>query len=138
VSMESERDADGGRRAYDAQSPLIELMEQRILRAFDQQLRETRHMLREELASLAVQVRENTLKSTEEHGQVKVQLAELRTEITELRPLKQTVAELKSSDDADHARDNATHELRRTLWKASAVLAGLILTAAGLILASLH
>lgn len=130
-------DTHGGRREYDPQSPLIELMEQRILRAFDIQLRETRHMLRDELASLAAQVASNTLKATEEHGEVRLKIAEMRADLNELRPLKQTVAELQTTDSADHARDEATHDLTRSLWKAAAVISGLIVSATGVLVAVL-
>jgi DNA-binding transcriptional MerR regulator len=130
-------DLGGGRRDYDPQSPLIELMEARILRVFENQLKETRHMLRDELASLAAQVATNTLKSTEEHGQVQLKLAEMRADLNELRPLKQTVAELKTHDSAEHARDEATHDLTRSLWRAAAVISGLIVSATGVLVAVL-
>jgi DNA-binding transcriptional MerR regulator len=123
----------GGRRDYDPQSPLVELMEQRILRAFDTQLKETRHMLRDELASLAAQVRDNTLKSTEEHGQVQLRLAELRADVNGLTPLKETVAELQSHD----TRDSAITDMRKTLWKSAGVIGGLIVAATSVLVAIL-
>jgi DNA-binding transcriptional MerR regulator len=133
----SDEESAGGRREYDPQSPLIELMEARILRAFDTQLKETRHMLREELASLATRVAENTLKSTEEHGEVRLQIAELRSDVNQLKPLAKSVAELQSHDSADTARDEATHDLTRSLWRAAGVICGLVVAATSVLVAVL-
>jgi hypothetical protein len=94
-----------GRRDYDRQiDPLIEMY-------VEERLRETRHELRNDIATLATNQAASALQATKEHGEVRSEIqgvrndvAALRRDLTDVLPLRDTVADLKHRDDMEEAR----------------------------------
>lgn len=126
-------DLKTGRRSYDDAVPTVVYIEEKLMRVFEEQLRETRHSLRQDITVLGAAVQTAALKATQEHGEVQTQLAQITGILGEIPPLKQAVAALEQSD----AADAGAAQLGRTVWKAAAVLATLLLSLAGVLVAAL-
>lgn len=117
-----------GRRATDSD---FDYFEQKLLRAFEEQLKETRHEVRNELAVLATTVAEARLQATKEHAEVHGQILALRNDMAELKALPPRVTALEGADREDDAAAAATQDLRKTLWRLAGALATLVIGAAG-------
>lgn len=122
-----------GRRNYDDQVPTVVYIEEKLMRVFEEQLRKTHDSLRQDISVLGTAVQAATLKSTQEHGQVQLQLAGISAILAEIPPLKVAVAALEKSDAADTGAADVT----RTIWKAAGILAGLLIAASGVLVAVL-
>lgn len=128
------------RRRYDDRVPAIEYIEEKLLRAFEEGLRDTRHALKQDIAALATTVTDNALKATKEHGDVRADLERVRADVNELRrelqdlePLQDSVAELQEHDRTDLAVSEALERNRLQIEKNRVQVRNWALALAGLI-----
>lgn len=128
-----EEDARAGRRSYDDTVPTVVYIEEKLLRVFEEQLRDTRHSLRQDITVLSAAVQTATLKSTQEHGEVQTQLAQITGILNEIPPLKTAVAQLQES----RATDTGAADLGRTIWRAAGVIVALLISLAAVLVAAL-
>lgn len=87
----------------------------------EERLRDTRHSFADQIAAVQIAVQTAALKSTEEHGKVEVRLQALADAIESLRTQTQ-----------------ALDKLRQTTRNTAFALAGVIVAAAGVLVAVLH
>lgn len=134
-----------GRRAYDPSVP------PEVKLYVEEEVRGTRHGLRNEIAALGTVVATAQLQATREHGEVHAEIQALRADITKLRedlsqviPLRDRVTDLEQADRVDEAREDARDELlssidkgRKQIIGTAIALAALIVSAAGVLLAVL-
>lgn len=120
-----------GRRSYDDSVPAVVYIEEKLLRVFEEQLKETRHSLRQDITVLGAAVQTAALQSTQEHGKVQTQLAQITGILNEIPPLKTAVAALQSNA----AADTGAADMSRTVWKAAGVVVGLLIATAGVVVA---
>lgn len=131
--------SEAGRRSYDRDvDPIVETFVERVVG-------ETRHLLRNEytaavvalgnkIDALADQVGDANLQSVQDHARVTAKIEDLDRSVKGLQPLKQRVTDLEGHDRADAAVAAAIDKMNRRLLG----LAGLIVTAAGVLLGVLH
>lgn len=122
-----------GRRSYDDAVPTVVYIEEKLMRVFEEQLKETRHSLRQDITVLGAAVQTAALKSTQEHGEVQIQLAQITGILNEIPPLKAAVADLQN----DNAIDTGAADVTRTIWRAAGVLVGLLISLAAVLIAAL-
>lgn len=117
-------------------------LEEHLRLIFEESLKDTRHMLRQELAAIGARVEANTLQSTKEHAEVQGAVAQLRGEVAEVKAqvgvLSPVVSDLKAASLAERERDLALGDLRRSLWRAAAVISSIVIAAAGVLVAVLN
>lgn len=133
-----EDDVKAGRRAYDDTVPTVVYIEEKLLRVFEEALKDTRHSLKQDMAALAtnietvkLSVADSTLRSTREHGEVQAHLAQMTLILSEVPPLKAAVSELQAAQQTDAGAD----ALRSTVWKAAGVVAGLLISLSAVLVA---
>ena len=112
--------------------------------AIEEAARDVRHVMRNELAAISTQVAAGTLLATKEHAEVKSSLEALRVEVGRIGPLELRTADLErraaaleGSDQAHDAAASATEGLRQSMRRTALGLAGLIVAAAGVLVAVL-
>lgn len=144
VTLDSPEPEPVGRRVYDGATvePVVQVY-------VEERLRDTRHGLRNDLATLGVQMANAQLQATTEHaevkqviGTVKIDVAGIREDLKELPELRAKVAELKRHDDIDEARAEERESVltaldrQRTSLRTFALgLGGLIIAATSIIVA---
>lgn len=132
----SQEPRSGGRRHYDPETE-IDADIQLFVR---NEVAETRHLLKNELAGLGTVVANAQMQSTKEHAEVHGVIQELRGDVRRLREdvtaalaVRDRVTTLEGHDQSQHAVAAAMDRMNRRFY----ALAGLIVAASGVLVAVL-
>jgi hypothetical protein len=130
----------GGRRNYDSD---LSYLEESLKRWVSEEIGQTRHLMRNEIAAVSAQVAALTLSSTKEHAEVKAALAQLQAgmasavalearvdtierkaaDVETLAQVTGRVQRLESASGADQASATAIDKLRtRLVWYAFGII----------------
>lgn len=123
---------ESGRRDYDRDIDPV------IVNYVEGRFREHRHAQRDELAVIGTQIATAALLSTKEHAEVKGSLDLLLAAVTDLRKLEPRVAALELAEAKEQTAAATTERLRDQSRAQFYKLAGLIVAAAGVIVAFGH
>lgn len=118
-----------GRRATDNISAAVAL-------AIDEAAAETRHTLRTEITVFATQLEAFRLQSTQEHTEVKGHVMDLLNDMTELKALAPTVADIKQRVGTDAAVASALEKQQQTMDRNRVALRNYALGLGSLIVAA--
>lgn len=98
---------------------------------------ETRHLLRQDIAALATKVELFMAQSTKEHSEVAGKLDRLSEDVAELKPLTAKVAALELADATAEARALEARQMREQSRRQFQWIVATIIAAVGVIVAAL-